>query len=688
MQQVIIDDCSYYIYDCDIDMALLDKYRNNWVTKDSKTYYCNVPMAFDIETTSCIIDGNKSSYMYIWQFCIDDIVIMGRSWNDYKKFIYRLSSYFCNYNCVCDSIISNDNIDKVLVVYVHYLPFEFQYLRSFFTFGHIFAREPREVITARSDNIEYRCSYKLTNMGLREAIANVPGARFNKLSGKDFDYTVLRYSDTVLSNLELAYCYCDVRGLCEVIANLLLDDNLATIPMTRTGYVRRKCRERVLSNPRNNKLIQDTRLSPYLYALAKTARRGGNTHCNHIYSGEIIDNVKSRDRQSSYPHVNMAYKYPMGRFTRVKDKRRLDYYCNKYACLIDITFYDCRLIQPLTVPYVSKSKCTMICGAMVDNGRIFACDSMSMVITDIDYNIIVSTYSIDSYAVRSLYVTEYDYLPRELRLNILEDYYRKTTLKGVDDYYYTKSKNDLNSNFGMMLTDICSDTIDYIDNNYVRQECNITKALHQYYNSKSSFLAYQWGVWTTAHARNELQKVINHLGSDLIYCDTDSVYYVGNYDNYFDNLNNSIINDNNKLDIVPNINYNGKDYQMGVWETQKCTPYRKFISLGAKKYCYIDNKDVLHITVSGLNKSDGAKWLLEHGGINNFKIGVTVPPDSSGRTSSTYIDDLTIKNIVFNGHAVTVASGVHVSNVAYTFGLSEDYGMFLDWSRLEFNDLR
>ena len=75
--------------------------KKNIITSKGKIYY-NIAMSFDIETSSFYEDKNgiiytndeykklknqvkaeKKAIMYIWQFAIEENVIIGRTWNDF-----------------------------------------------------------------------------------------------------------------------------------------------------------------------------------------------------------------------------------------------------------------------------------------------------------------------------------------------------------------------------------------------------------------------------------------------------------------------------------------------------------------------------------------------------------------------------------------------------------------------------
>ena len=50
-----------------------------------KSHYLDLDCAFDIETSSD--QDNKLSWMYMWQFAINDITIIGRTWEEFQEFL-------------------------------------------------------------------------------------------------------------------------------------------------------------------------------------------------------------------------------------------------------------------------------------------------------------------------------------------------------------------------------------------------------------------------------------------------------------------------------------------------------------------------------------------------------------------------------------------------------------------------
>lgn len=165
-------------------------------------HYIGVTTAFDIETS--VIPGTQQAVMYIWQWCFNDTVVMGRTWEEFKDLQAR--------------IIKALPDNYWLVVYVHNLSFEFQFLKGIYTFSEdeVFAIASRKVIKADMyGRFEFRCSYKLTNMSLGQFTSRMK-VEHVKLSGDEFDYTKVRYWFTELDPEELQYCINDEIGRAHV----------------------------------------------------------------------------------------------------------------------------------------------------------------------------------------------------------------------------------------------------------------------------------------------------------------------------------------------------------------------------------------------------------------------------------------------------------------------------------------
>ena len=643
----------------------------NQVTKKICTHkdvsYYNLIATFDIETTTTTYNSKIIGFMYHWQFCLNKLVVFGRTWQEYFEFLNRLK----------DAL--GIELEKRLVVWVHNLSFEFQFLRMFREWDSYFAKDRREVLKAvDADGFEYRCSYYLTNKSLAKACETAKNCIFRKLDGDEYDYKKIRTPKTKMLEYELGYCYCDVRGLYDVIADYMEEDTLASIPMTSTGFVRRRCRNAMRQNPENYKLFKRTALSNEQYLLLQDVKRGGNTHGNRAFVGMILKDVHCVDISSSYPYAMMVQYYPMSSFMRVNrihSRKSFERYCEKYCCMFRITFQNLQIKNGVPVPYIPYAKLTKHGKKdIVFNGRVLASDACQMAMTEIDWQIIKQQYTWDRIAVSDMYIAERGELPKELKDAIREYYEKKTALKGVDDYLYGKSKNELNGIFGMTCTDPVHDIIEINENGeWVKTKGDLSSELNTFYRSRNSFLPIQWGVWVTAHARAWLQKAIDITGMNTLYVDTDSDKFQNVDEHAFDELNQTAIALAKKYGAYAH-DRKGNIHYMGVFDIEQ--KYERFKTWGAKKYAYEllekDGTIGLHITVAGVHKKKGAEWLKQKGGLEAFEPMFCWNEGHGGGTESHWNDD-GVQIIRVNGEQILTAANVGMLDSTYTLGITEEF---------------
>ena len=637
--------------------------KGNQGTKHNVRKYKNLFCAFDIETTNDLTINQ--AYMYIWQCQIEEQTVIGRTWGEWLEFLERISSRLAE--------------DEYLMIYVHNLSFEFTFLKGIYSFDpeEVFAIDRRKVLKCEMMNhFEFRCSYLLTNMSLSTFTKRMGVTE--KLSGEEFNYKVVRYPWTELTPKELEYCVTDVISLVEALKVYfsIEHDNFHTIPFTSTGFVRRDVKRAMRRF--NRKELESMQPDYEIFQILREAFRGGNTHCNRYYTGMILDNVSSYDRVSSYPDVQINELFPMSPWIKeeeptVERVTRIIYKQHR-ACIMRVGFTGLRLRNPLWgCPYIPKHKCRNLRNYYNDNGRILSGD-LEISLTDVDFKIILSEYLFDEITIYDFYHCRYGKLPKPLREEVQKYFQLKSELKGVtgSELYYQLSKAKLNSVYGMSVTNPCRISIDYINDEFIERTEDERELLEA--SNRKAFLVYAWGIWTTAHARMELEKMMNLVGeSRFVYCDTDSVKFIDDGSVSFDKYNKS-----RKTDSIKNggvgVDRNGKKYYLGVCDYEGT--YKKFVSLGAKKYCYIDSRETLLITVAGVGKSIGAVELASRGGIESFKEGFTFY--KAGGTESVYNDDPEIKRITVNGHTLEITSNVLIKDSTYTLGITGEYRKILE----------
>ena len=633
--------------------------------KGSKAYL-DVVTAFDIESTR--IKEIDQSVMYIWALQFDlDTTIVGRTWDEFFEMIDKFREYL--------------QVTCYMVVYVHNLSYEFQFLKGLYDFepDEVFATDSRKVLKCTMyDCIEFRCSYMLTNQSLDMYLKKMNVENL-KLSGDLFDYTKERYYFTPLSDYELQYMINDVKGLVQALTRqLAIDkDTLQTIPLTSTGYVRRDMK--MAMRTYNHDQMREMLPGVTIYKLLREAFRGGNTMSNRYYTDEIIENVSSCDIVSSYPFQMCCKKYPMTKFQKEEASpevfRKLTA-LNSLALLCSCTFYNIRLKSIfIGYPYLSKDKCRDIVKGVNSNGRILEAQRLSTTITDVDFRIILDMYEWDGMEVHKLYSSKYKMLPLQFRQVVLNYYKVKTELKGVaegtDEYdFYMKNKEKLNGCYGMTVEDPGKDHVKFKNGEDVMEEVSLSDLLKKH--NRTAYLCYQWGVWVTAHARYELHqgmKLCGKYGEQYVYCDTDSIKYIG--DIAIDKLNRQTQRLAEKYKAYAT-DLKGHTHYMGVFEDEGYSLPNRFCTMGAKKYVLEDSDKNLHITIAGVNKHKGGKEL---GKLENFKEGFIF--SEAGGTESVFNDNVD-EVIIKDGHKVHITDNVCIKNSTYTLGLTAEYRQILE----------
>ena len=667
------------------------EFQNHYFKKKNRADIVNDDiMCFDIETSSGFLhkdsdilepylgkskkyyeDCKKFSICYVWQFSINDNVFWGRTLEDFKDFLQELEYYEPHKK----------------IVYIHNFSFEFQFLINVLQFDYVFARQARKPLFAEWSTYQFRCSYFLTNMSLA-TWAEQRKLSVQKLVG-DLDYTILRTPKTVLTDKEIAYCFNDVLvmyyGLQQYKEKY---GHMIDIPFTQTGEVRKEVIERMNVSSEYKYRKRCIKLIPQTiedYSLLCDCLMGGYAHSNAVHTNVVLDNVFSKDISSSYPTVMCLEKYPM---TYFEETVPCDDYFNNDNYSYIITFDVEHLCSKRWNTWLSFSKCAKIKGYSLDNGRVLKADYVQLSLTNVDYEMFQLCYDFDNLNIIDFRISSNDYLSPTFVKYILELYGNKTTLKGIKEKepLYMKSKQYINSMYGMMVTKNITDTIEFEEDRWKKELLNeknfYTKIASEKKKLSKTFGAFQFGVWVTAYARRNLWQGILALDYNVAYCDTDSIKYINCDTDFFERYNKEIERrENMRADMlgIPRdkfcpLDKNGIPHRLGIFDDDG--QYKKFKTLGAKKYCYVDNNDKLHMTVSGVRKS-AVSQLHD---IDDFKDGTVFDVEHAQKLIMSYVDDM--PPIVWNKDQYdefysNYQHGICAQPTTYSLGLSNDYESIL-----------
>lgn len=697
--------------------------------------------SFDIETTSMMIDGEKAAFMYVWQFGINGICIMGRTWEEFRYLIYRLSSF----------LGLGDH--RKLYCYCHQLAYEFQFMRGWFNWepGSVFALKPVTPLEGELAGlgVVFRCSLLLTGYKLETLAADklISFPDVQKQTGL-LDYDLIHTPDTILTEDEITYCLFDILVVMCYIAQCIDDEGgIERIPRTKTGYVRRRCRDEAFfhkqcedEQQRKNRMfaykriMDDLRLTPEEYALVRRAFMGGFTHANCYYVNEHLHDVASFDLSSSYPTIAVIDYMPMsrGRLEENVTEERYKELCKTYCVIAEVTFYG---LEPGIDYefYLSKSKCCgfikktvdkvtrsgiktkIIDDCTVDNGRIVSAPRLTTAITEIDFDIINAVYKYERIEIGRCYTYLRGRLPTELVKIIVELYEGKTSLKGIKSRIkeYMSKKEDINSVYGMFVTDILRMIYDYTDDWEEPRSPDAEDKIEEYNKAFSRFTFFPWGIYITAHGRRRVWSAILEAGrEDYVYTDTDSIkmLHYEKHMQYIEKYNKSVYKaleracayHDLRMDQVIPKTIKGKTKPLGYWDFEGV--YTDFKTLGAKRYLTrvsswdADDKELeytkgLALTCAGVNPYLGARYLYDKYNGREFRafaLDFIFPPEGTGKLTHTYCNR-EIEGDVRDyqgrlGH-YHEKSFIHLSKASYRVTFAEDFLEFLKGVQYQYDEI-
>lgn len=636
------------------------KHNFDIITDKGKTkHYLNIPIAFDTETTSFRnTDNVKQALLYSWQFCIDDLCVYGRYADDVPLFVNQIVK-------VIRDIFDSAEVLRI-VIYVHNLSFDFHFIHKLLNIksNSILAYDKRTVFyfeTCKECNtvIEYRCSYILTHKPL-SALGKGEIQKQEKI-----DYSLIRHSQTALSESEIKYnCY-DVYVLSDFIYRKFeTGETLDLIPRTLTGYARKHLKDVTGFNSQEKtteqkiffRIVNNCKIENYKeLQIYRSCFYGGFTHGGFCSNGIVYDNVKHIDFTSSYPTVLLSEKYPVTTFSRFHPVTK--HLSNKHdmnEVYRIITGKNHTELRSINIGYISlvrfktlslkadKYEIPLSVNKILNredndkfiihsiyNGRVKHGENILIWCTDIDFDIFREYYDCE-YIIEDMEVAQFDYLPSVFCKAICDLYADKTTLKGVSDKKadYDIKKVVLNSLYGLCVTDPVSD--DFIYDSELREVREKTSDIEKFISSKLSaynrcygkMINYMWGVFCTAYARCNLFSGITEMSSDYLYADTDSLFFV-NYEKhaaYIAAYNLEIIKKLKENTNIPTeyhsklqpLDIKGIKHPLGVWDFEDdCI---LFSSVGAKRYIQAHKSKLgdydFFFTFAGINSDNLKKHYL------------------------------------------------------------------------------
>lgn len=666
-------------------------YLEEWISLDTETSHNHNP-------------ESPLGWIYQWAFCFGGETVVGRKPSELIATFNKIIKFY------------QLGKERKLIIYVHNLSYDWSYLVDWlveeYGQGKTLAIRSHHIISYTNEYFCFKCSYLLSNKSLAKWSKDL-GCEHRKLEGF-VDYEKVHFQDSKLTPRDWAYMVGDVETLRECLQRQLklYGDNIVTIPLTATGYVRREIRRNFNADNHNFKRFQETRLCETTYKLCRREFAGGFTHGDRYKAGMTIEPkageiIKHRDFRSHYPSQQRVRNFPLGKFNlyaRNTDLATIQEQLDKYCILVDCTITNILIkSEKINFPYLQESKCKEgHIGAfktLSDNGRILSfAGTTNVVFNEHDLYWFLRQYDYQEIKYNALYVSAKGQLPAFMRNTVDEFMFGKTKYKELEkaetdpekklDYALSlmKAKNGLNAIYGCSATDPIRNEITWEDMENWKEAppADLQGALDMFYNSRNNCMRYPWGCWTTSNARHELftfaYDVIGKANggggleaTGCLYMDTDSIFYISNpeTEKSVEEYNAKLRERSEKLGAF--IEYEGKK----VHYDQFCDEDEEIISfrfLHAKCYAYEEKTAGLKCviagvparTITGTDKDDKPIYYTreqELGEIDNLTVGKIFT--ICGGASVAYFAQQPTE-IVIKGHRTEIASCAIISNTEKT----------------------
>ncbi len=535
---------------------------------------CLEPILLDIETyNNKSDDTNKlETHMTSCQILFGDEYHLFRTPEEVVDFFLSLYKRYRLY--------PSKDLKKRMIIYVHNLSYDITYLLPYFerylpdfglgSFGII--PKMNKFITYVRGSFEFRDSYVLSGSSLDKWSKDMQIAHPKKTG--TYDYDKEHFQDDDLDETEQEYDKTDVVALQECIYKTLevYGDDLSTIPLTKTGYIRRELRRSCVNDKEyRQKYFKAMQVDTETYKALRAAYAGGYTH-NNMYKRDTLVTglIGHRDFKSHYPTQMTCGKFP-GKLEKIYDINMCEYpmtidevlsYTPEFATLVTIRIFEAkRKSKEITMPFLAvchgENDLDGNTTILPDNGRILTMKAETGMVynfTEYDLMIINDQYHLE-YQIEKVWRAPVLYLPKCIT-NVIDNAFKgksekKALLKQCEDAYGENDprtreaafdcqlfKATVNGIYGCCATDPLRDCYEVRpdDLSLVLKQCyttddEITDGLTDFFKKRNNFLPYQWGVWVTAMARYELYEYITTIGYDkCLYSDTDSIFYIKDED--------------------------------------------------------------------------------------------------------------------------------------------------------------
>lgn len=656
-------------------------------------------MCLDTETSH----NGEVGWIYQWAFSYpkpdgNRLIVYGRKPSELREVLHRIK------------VINGLDENNKLVCFIHNASYDYTYFHNwltdeYHTMGSLLAIGSHRIISWNIEGLEFRDSLKIAMKSLAKWGEDL-GIAHGKLVGA-IDYGIKRYQDTKLGRKDWLYMWRDVISLDECISKQLelFGDTIQTMPLTNTGYVRRETRKEFKKEKSNRTYFKSKALTTELYQLCRHEFAGGLTHGNRFYIGMTVrGTIRHRDFASHYPSQQICGYCPAGKYalyhTYSPDRPPLTVNqlmsLTEFSFIALITISNLTIREGVTIPYAQYSKFYEGKGAskldcVLDNGRILKMleGHSTVAVNEYDLKWLIKQYTFD-YRIEKVYTSVKAEYPDYITNTVNKYFYQKTLYKNevkhlIKEGYPEDSpevrdakqrlmiaKQMLNSIYGMTATSPVRESFTELEDGTWERELltvdAIAEKLEKFYKNKNNFMSYEFGLSTTASARDELLEFTELIGyENVLYCDTDSLFYLSTpeIEARIDAKNEEL----RKIDDEKGwyIEIEGKRTYYNQFELED-EDIREFRFLHSKCYAYVTADGKLHTTIAGVREYSGKTSRVgELGDIENLLPGKVFR--ACGGTTISYPGEgceIKPREVVIDGHITEVSSYAIISRTTKT----------------------
>lgn len=592
---------------------------------------------------------------YLWTFTFDltGEIIYGRNWADLNEFFDLLEQY-------------GYNSEHRLIIYLNDLTQFFHYARTQIHIEpEVLAKSPAELIIFYSNGLEFRDFQlysekdidkliRLNNATIEHIKPDIDGLSDRvTLTDEEIEYSAARVLEmTNYMRKELDFVY---QG---IVKNIKLTktrriESIMTAKRRQNDDEQQRCYWRIHAM---NPLSTDFGRSTLLPMLQKAFFGGINFFEKGIIN-KLYENVSSADIVSAYSAEFLMSKFPISKFKVLKPP-------TDYKQIIEDREYNTRALLIVFEARGVSLKPDGLAILPADNKHYFVdyhnpqerkeaiqrtthlkltnASYIKMCLTDIDFELFVRYYKIESCEIKSVLGATYGYLPeyiiqtvaelyanKRLRKQKLRDLKKAGIVDAIEEELYDDDKTAIARLYGIFTQSPYVVKYGFDANT---KNLKVIESNHLNSSSQHRPVVYQWGVWTVARVRQRLSRLRDTLRAGKVKTlsgDTDCINFTGSADNiiseYNANVNIKIQKRCRAIGIDPAL--------LADLGTLEVSHYKLYRMTAIKQYAYVresDSGDVFEFKAGGMNTKCKYFDLYSNNPIKkieHFRCGLVIPVD-------------------------------------------------------------